>query len=370
MAKPRVLLVTPDFPPDVGGIQELMGGLAQALSGVEVRVLSLGQAGAAAFDRDFGVEVRRSASVSMDRRLAVLRLNARSLAEAAAFRPDAILCGHVVAGIGALALRRLLRVPLVQYVHADEFRIRPSLAGRAVRGADATIAVSRYTREMAIEAGADPARVRVIPPGIDLPASFDLRRPGPPTVVTVATMRFRRKGHDVVVRALPLVRARVPSVRWVVIGDGVFREAVENAVAAYSLQDAVELRGRVGDEERDRALSAAHAFCMPSRLPARGTGGEGFGIVYLEAAARGLPSVGGDVAGVRDAIVDGRTGLLVDPTDHIAVAGALSELLLDRDRSARMGEEARRFAEEHAWPRIGAAVEGVLEEVRRGRGPA
>jgi len=366
----RVLLVTPDFPPEKGGIQILLTRIVENAPGLDLRVLTLGQPDSAAYDRELGADVRRVADAGMDRRLAVVGLNARSVGEAVRFRPDAILSGHVVASLGSLALRRALRIPLVQYVHADEFRVRAGLAGRVVRAADATIAVSRYTREMTLGAGAPAERVRVILPGVDLPPELTIERGSPPTLLTVATMLFRYKGHDVVARALPLVRARVPDARWVVIGDGPFRPAVESAVAAYGLGDAVELLGRVSDEERNAWLDRANVFCMPSRVPAAGVGGEGFGSAYQEAGARGMPALAGDVAGARDSVANGETGLLIDPTDHLAVAGAAIELLGDPQRAQEMGAAARRKAEGNSWPKVAARVEEVLREVvsRRGGG--
>lgn len=359
----RVLLVTPDFPPDKGGIQILLTRIVENAPGLDLRVLTLGQRDADEYDRELPAEVRRVAQLEMDRRLGVARLNLSSLSEAVRFRPDAILSGHVVGSLGAIALRRVLRIPLVQYVHADEFRVRAGVAARAVRAADVTIAVSRYTREMTLAAGASPERVRVILPGVDLPAEFTIVREGRPTLLTVATMLFRYKGHDVMVRAMPLIRARVPEARWVVIGDGPFRPAVENAVAAYDLGDAVELLGRVGDAERDSLLESANVFCMPSRVPAAGLGGEGFGSAYQEAGARGMPAIGGNVAGARDAVADGETGILVDPADHLAVSDAAVALLADPERAQAMGAAARRRAEGNSWPNVAAKVEEVLREV-------
>ena len=180
--RPRVLLVSPDFPPAKGGIQLLLERIVRHAPGLEVRVLTLGQPQADAFDRDSGIDVRRVANSAIDRRLAALGLNAGSVCDALRFRPDVILSGHVVASLGAIALRRTMGTPFVQYVHADEFRVRARLTGAAVRGADATIAVSRYTREMALEAGAEPDRVRVIPPGVEHPpsAAGTTRRPTDP----------------------------------------------------------------------------------------------------------------------------------------------------------------------------------------------
>ncbi len=362
----KVLLVTPDFPPSEGGIQLLLSRLVECTPEIEYRVLTLGQEGDDAYDHEFAAEVERVGSAGGDRRLAALKLNARSLAEARTYRPDLILSGHVVASLGAVALRRILRVPLVQYVHADEFRVRARLCALAVRAADATIAVSEYTRGMCLDAGADPDRVEVIHPGIDLPPVPTIARDEQPTLLTVATLLFRYKGHDVTVRALPLIRAKVPDARWVVVGDGPFRPALENAIRAYGVADMVELRGRVSDAERDEWLDRASAFCMPSRIPAAGLGGEGFGIVYMEAAAHGIPTIGGDVAGARDSVVNGKTGLLIDPTDHLALAGAATELLADPERARVMGEAGRAYAEQHAWPLIAAQVEELLRRVAAG----
>jgi phosphatidyl-myo-inositol dimannoside synthase len=365
----RALLVTPDFPPAAGGIQLLLSRIVERSEGIDFRVLTLGQGEAGEWDADFPAAVARVGNAGGDRRLAALRLNARSLAEARRFRPDVIVSGHAVASLGAIALRRTLGVPFVQYVHADEFRVRAGITGAAVRAADATIAVSEYTRGMALDAGADPARVRVIHPGIDLPEPSTAPR-DPATLLTVATLLFRYKGHDVMVRALPLIAAKVADVRWVVVGDGPFRPALEAAVHAYGLEDRVDLRGRVSDEERDDWLARATVFAMPSRVPAAGLGGEGFGIAYMEAEARGIPVIGGDLAGARDSVVNGETGLLIDPADHLAVAGAATELLTDPERAATMGAAARRYAERHAWPLIVAEVDAVLAEVaarRRGR---
>ena len=99
---------------------------------------------------------------------------------------------------------------------------------------------------------------------------------------------------------------------------------------------------------------------MPSRLPPEGLGGEGFGIAYLEAAAWGLPAVAGNVGGAADAVEDGVSGLLVDPTEPEAVAAALIELLSDESRAAALGEAGQERAQGYAWPRIAARVSDVL----------
>jgi phosphatidyl-myo-inositol dimannoside synthase len=274
-----------------------------------------------------------------------------------------VLSTHIVVSPAAALLRRQLGIPFVQYVHAKEIGVRPGLARFALTRADRVIAVSRYTRGLAVAAGARSARVALINPGVDAPESaVGAERPhnGRPTVLTIARLEDRYKGHDVILRALPLVRAEVPDVRWRVVGEGPLRATLEDRARALGLEHVVQFLGAVSDDARDEELGGADAFCMVSRLPAGGFAGEGFGIVYLEANAHGLPVVAGAVGGATDAVVHGETGLLVDPQDHVAVADALVALLSDRDLAARLGRRGRERAGRFSWEAAAERVESEL----------
>lgn len=362
----RLLVLTPDFPPARGGIQTLVHRLVVNMPGVSSRVLALDEAGAGAFDASGALDVRRVPNPSGRRRDAISLLNALAPAEAFRFRPDVVLSGHIVTGPAATAIRALLRRPVVQYVYAKEIRARPRLAARSLRHADAVVAISRYARELALGAGAAASKITLIPPGVDLPAPVRFPPPPsarPPSVISVARLEDRYKGHDVIMRALPLVLAKVPDVRWRIVGEGPLRGCLEELAAVHGLTERVHFAGSVSDAERDRLFAASRVLAMPSRLPARGLAGEGFGIVYLEAGARGLPVVAGNVAGVPDAVVDGTTGLLVDPNDHVQVAEALVALLRDDRLADRLAAGGRARAPRFAWPVIGRRVEALLREV-------
>jgi phosphatidylinositol alpha-1,6-mannosyltransferase len=158
----------------------------------------------------------------------------------------------------------------------------------------------------------------------------------------------------------------VPDVLWVVVGDGSLRGELERAAARLHVAEHVVFTGRVPDEERDRRLAEAHVFAMPSRLPPSGTeGGEGFGIVYLEAGLQGLPVIAGGVGGALDAVVHGETGLLVDPTSSEELADALTGLLLDPDRARTLGAAGARRAREFSWERMSHGVQMVLTNAMR-----
>jgi phosphatidylinositol alpha-1,6-mannosyltransferase len=358
----RVLLITPDFPPAPGGIQLVMSRLAENLD-AEVQVVALAYEGKGGQHRgrfDLAVAGKQGRSGN---KLSNLQLIALGTWLGLRRRPDVVISGHAVAAPAAIALRRLRGATAIQYVHADEARQRPRLLSFAVRSADFVVAVSSYAKELASQAGAAAERIRVIHPGVDAPSlEGEPIEQGRPTVITVARMQMSYKGHDTIVRALPAIRAQVPDVRWVVVGEGSLRPELEQLASSLGVADAVEFAGHVSDAERDRLLAGADVFAMPSRLPADGRGGEGFGIVFLEAASHGVPSVAGDVGGAVDAIVDGETGLLVDPTDPGAVAAAIVRILTDPELAARLGrngiERARRFT----WQRHADAVGELIRE--------
>ena len=139
--------------------------------------------------------------------------------------------------------------------------------------------------------------------------------------------------------------------------------ALEALAAQLGVAHAVRFLGAVDAAERDTWLDRAHAFVMPSRIPG-GRGGEGFGIAFVEAGAHGLPVLAGDRGGAVDAVRHGETGLLVDATDPAAVGEGLVALLTDRALARRLGAAGAERAGELAWPRVAAAVEDVLREVR------
>jgi phosphatidylinositol alpha-1,6-mannosyltransferase len=177
----------------------------------------------------------------------------------------------------------------------------------------------------------------------------------------------RYKGHDVMLRALPLVAASVPDVRWVVVGDGPLRPELEALANMHGVRDRVHFTGQVPDADRDAWFHCANVFAMPARTPAEGAG-EGFGIVYLEANLSGLPVVAGAIGGALDAVVDGVTGVLVEPTDHVAVADAVIDLLRDPERARALGHAgAERARRDFGWPAIAVRVEALLRSLVRTR---
>jgi len=358
--RPRLLILTPDFPPAPGGIQVVAHRLASGLQDFDTTVIAPESPGAARFDAASGVRTHRVRGGGALRGGRNVLLNAAALARGMSLRPRMTLSMHIVTSPAAAGVHRATGARTVQYFHAEEIGAKPRLAAFAAQRADASIAVSEYTAGLVAATGAAVHDLHVIGNGTDVPEHASPLEHARPTILTIARIEERYKGHDTLVRALPLVLAKVPDAQWVVIGDGSLRPGLEALAASYGVSQAIQFLGAVGDEQRNLWLRRARLLAMPSRLPAGDFAGEGFGIVYLEAGAYGKPVVAGNVGGSLDAVRDGETGLLVDPTDPLLVAEAITRLLLDGELARRLGEAARWRALAHTWPHVVARVHDVL----------
>jgi phosphatidylinositol alpha-1,6-mannosyltransferase len=360
-ARPRLLVVSPTYPPAVGGAETLIEAVVSRLDAFDVHIAALETPGFAEADDAAGRAIRRWSNERAYGRRALARLNAATVGEALRLRPDVVLSNHIrLAPATALATAGRA-TGWVQYFHAKELGVWPRQSRLAARCADASIAVSRYTRDLVLAAGAAPERVHVIPPGVLPPSSCKGRRgDGPPTLLTVSRLEDWYKGHDTILAALPRIRERVPDVRWVIAGEGAHRAELETRVRDAGFGEAVTFLGRISDADRDAWLDRADLFVLPSRIPPDGKGGEGFGIVYVEAAAHGLPAIAAAAGGALDAVADGESGVLVPPQDAEAVARAVTDLLLDGDRRAALGAAAIEHAAGFDWDRIASEVQDLL----------
>jgi glycosyltransferase involved in cell wall biosynthesis len=216
------------------------------------------------------------------------------------------------------------------------------------------IAVSASTRDELVRGGLRPADVHVIPNGLD----HRRYRPGPgplaavPTVLALGRVEPYKR-TEVLVDAV----AALPGVRLVVAGTGTGLPAVRARVARHGIGDRVEVRGFVDEDEKIRLLQTAHVLASASEK-------EGWGLTVVEAAACGTPVVARDAPGLRDAVQDGETGVLVGTDDPGAFARALGRILDDPTLRARLGAAAVRMARAFDWDEVAARVSTVLEAAR------
>jgi phosphatidylinositol alpha-1,6-mannosyltransferase len=212
----------------------------------------------------------------------------------------------------------------------------------ALRNAAAVFTSNHFTAVRVQQlAGLGRGNVRIFPYG--LPSdykSISSSKTQRPTVLAVArlTPEDAYKGVDTLICAWPQVSARVPDAQLEIVGDGADRPRLAKIADTLGLNGTVHFAGRVSDDELREAYGRATVFAMPGRHslgpPAQG---EGFGMVFVEAGAAGLPVVAGRAAGALDAVEEKQNGLLVDPNDPGEVANAIVRLLTDPELAARLG---------------------------------
>lgn len=353
--------MTNDFPPRAGGIQSYVLALAQRLPADSLVVYAPSWPGAAEFDARQTFPVFRHPGSLMLPGEAVRSRAAELIRE---HRIEAVWYG-AAAPLALLtpALRGegLARTVACTHGHEVGWSMLPG-SRRALRRIgrtnDVLTFVSRYARRRISAALGPMAALEYLPPGVltetyrpDPQARLAVRRRygvgDAPLVLSVSRL-VARKGQDALIRAAARIRQTVPGARMLIVGDGPDRTRLAALIDRLGLDREIQLTGAVPWSELAAHYAAADVFAMPCRTRGLGLDVEGLGLVFLEAAAAGLPVVAGRSGGAPETVQEGRTGTVVDGRDVPAVASAVAGLLADPIRAADMGANGRRWVS-HAW---------------------
>ena len=351
----RHLLVTNDFPPKVGGIQNYLWELWRRLPADEVVVLTTPHRGAQQWDAEQPFEVRRDRDKVLLPHPGLAR-RIRSLAhevgaELVVLDP-ALPLGHVGPSLG---------LPYALVLHGAEITVPGRLPlsrqflGRVLRGAELIISAGQYAADEAQRAAGRDLPTVIVPPGVDT----DRFRPMAPEAIRAARARYGldgqplivgvsrlvpRKGFDQVIGAADQLVGRLPGLQVAIAGGG--RDEGRLATLAERSAARVQLLGRVGDDDLADVFGMGDVFAMPCRNRWGGLEQEGFGIVFVEAAAAGVPQIAGRSGGSHEAVDDGVTGVVVDrPDDAGAVAAGLARVLQDPQLRLSMSIAGRQRAQ-------------------------
>jgi phosphatidyl-myo-inositol dimannoside synthase len=346
------LLVTNDFPPKVGGIQSYLWELWRRLDPASFVVLTTPHAGTAEFDAAQPFRVVRS-------RQPVLLPNpvlARQIDDLAREVGAEVVILDPAVPLGAIA--RLLHHPYGVVLHGAEVTIPGRLPGSAqvlasvLRGARLVVSAGGYPLAEAERCAGRALPAVVVPPGVDVDrivpldpdARLTARRrlglpPGGP-LITSASRLVPRKGMDVLIDATVRLASSHPGLTLAISGSGRDRARLERRIASTGAP--ARMLGRLSDADLAALYAIGDVFAMLCRTRWAGLEQEGFGIVFVEAAAGGVAQVAGASGGASEAVDHGVTGLVVDdPRDPDAVAAAIGSLLDDDARRTAMGAAAR-----------------------------
>ncbi|MGD0742512.1 MAG: glycosyltransferase family 4 protein [Acidimicrobiales bacterium] len=372
------LLVTNDYPPKIGGIQSYLWELWRRLPSERTLVLTIDQPGARAFDAAAPHEIER---LGVRMLWPTRRLAARIRAVAAA-RGASLVVLDPALPVGLVGPQ--LGIPYAVVLHGSEVTVagRLPVTSRLLRrvlvGADLVIAAGGYAAGEARRcAEGDLPEVVIVPPGVDVGRFHPLDREEVAAVrrrfgfsergrLVVAVSRLvPRKGFDVLIEASAELGHDRPDLTTAIVGAG--RDARRLESLAKRLGAPVRFLGPVSDGDLPGLVGAADVAAMLCRTRWGGLEQEGFGIVFLEAAAAGVPQVAGRSGGSHEAVVDGVTGLIVDrPGDAVVATKALASLLDDEELRHRLGASARRRAvAEFDYDGLAARLDAALRAAER-----
>lgn len=392
---PDHLFVTQDYGPDLGGMARRHVELCRRYP-EPMGVSTVDAPGAAQFDRGEHYPIHRQPFAFARAKLLGNQLRwGRWIARELRRRngPRLLHCGNVrPAGYAVWFARRRAGAPYLLYVNGQDLLLERQKARSPLKRAAAAaifgaasgvVANSAYTAALArdvigevgtrrappvaaIDLGTDPAHFR---PSRDSGALRErLGVQADPLLVTVARL-VPHKGHDVAIQALARLRSTHPGLRYLIVGRGADESRLQALAARERVADAVIFAGALGDDEVAEAYATADVYVGLSRAEGA-TSVEGFGISFVEAAASGTAVVAGDSGGVRSAVRDGETGLVVPAYDVDRAACAIGSLLDDPALRAAMARRGRALVETHYnWDRVARETAAFAREAVAARSP-
>ena len=349
------LIVTKTFPPEVGGMQNLMWGLANELSKhYMIKVFADYHENHKLFDEQVSFSIERVGGIKLLRKYRKAQLINEFIKEN---KIDGIIADHWK------SLEHLkTNKKKICLIHGKEINHEKgtSLNKRVLEVLDnveTIVANSEYTKNLAISLGVQQDKILVINPGVDPVEELDkktldkvenLLKHKSPRLITVS--RFdKRKNHFNVIMALRNLKQIYPNIVYICIGDGDEENNIKDITSELSLNDQVMFFKNITSDLKNSLLSKSNIFVMPSIINKSSV--EGFGIAYIEAAQYGVPSLGGKDGGASDAIENEKTGLICDGNDLEAIYSSI-DLMLKNNKHIEYGKRAKENSSRFLWNEI------------------
>ena len=353
------LIVTRNFPPELGGIQNLMEGLSKALlNHGPVKIFADNADNAKDYDQNSKLNIERVSGFKIFRKYRKANL-IKGFIENNNLRASFFDHWKSIENINEEILKKTKSFCLI---HSKEINhptgsLMSKRALRALDKADYIIANSRFTKNLVVKLGVKVQNIKIINPGCNypIPINDDYKKfarkiygDASPRLITVSRLD-KRKSHQNILMAIKNLLPKFPNLKYVSLGDGDERSNLEKLKKELNLKKNVELIFKSNEQEKVSLIEQSDIFVMPSVVYKRSV--EGFGITYIEAASYGKPSIGGIYGGEGDAIKSGHTGYLCDGNDLNALYNTLLKLL-ENNHYKKLGDNALEFSKVFNWNKI------------------
>jgi phosphatidyl-myo-inositol dimannoside synthase len=353
------LVSTRNFPPELGGMQNLMEGLSNALlNHGPVKIFAENIEHAEDYDQNSNLNIERISGLKIFRKYRKANL-VKEFIESSHVRASFFDHWKSIENVDREALKKTKSFCLI---HSKEINhpLGSSLNKRVLKAlnkANFIVANSRFTKELAIKLGVKVKDIKVINPGCNYPIEVNenakkfakkIYGETSPKLITVSRLD-RRKSHQNILMTIKNLLPKFPNLKYVSIGDGDERNNLEKLRNELDLNKKVELIFKSTEQEKIALLEQSDVFVMPSVIYKKSV--EGFGISFIEAASYGKPSIGGIYGGERDAIKSGETGYLCNGNDLNALYDTLVKILED-NKFKELGFNALEFSKNFDWNKI------------------
>lgn len=361
----RILYIVPDLYERPGGIARYaqMVCCALASTNVQLQVVALMDHNEDGHAPTFNPSGKSYVACGGSR----LLLARKCIEMTVRFSPDIILVGHVNFALLGFMLARLAHAKYATFIYGVDVWYPLSWPRRlGLQQSDKIIAISQFTVAQALKCQNIVAKDKVDILHNCLPFQIVEREPCQRQMRSLSILTVSRlvehKGHEYVLRAMPLLLEDFPQLIYHVVGEGEIVGKLHHLAQDLGIADSVQFHGRVSEEMLDKHYANASVFVMPSR-------GEGFGFVFIEAMARGIPVVAGNMDASPEVVMDGQTGCIVDPTSVEAIAMAIRHLLEDAQLRQQMGQNAYKYAtQQFGFDRFQQSLSNYLSELVNEKG--
>ena len=351
------LIVTRNFPPDVGGMQSLMGGLSESLlNHGPVKVFTHDYPNSISYDSKSSMNIERIKGFKFFRKYRIANLVNNFIKNNSNIR--AAFMDHWKS-LELVNQELLKKSKTFCLLHSKEINheIGSSLNKRLIKStdkADFIIANSNFTKELAIKVGINPSKIHVIFPGIQKPKIVEniskvkaerIFGESFPKIITVARLD-KRKGHDKILMLIKNLKPKFPKIKYVSVGTGEEENSLLKLSKELSLNKEVIFLKNIDPSLKIALIADANLFLMPTRIEKKSV--EGFGISFVEAASYGVASIGGKDGGASDAITHNKTGLICDGKDLNSIYDSVIDFFQNK-KFIQYGKDAKKFSENFHW---------------------
>jgi len=354
-----IVITTRSYPPELGGMQSLMGGLAIHLNQLHpIKVLANSYAGDENYDKKNSFETHRMGGLKILKKYRKFNLLKEVIRNNSV---KAIIADHWKS-IELITDNISNQIPILCLIHGKEINhsIGSLINKRSINSLAKTkyvIANSEFTKSLATEKGCNPMNIHVINPGINEPQNVSSEADhqankiyGNSDVKIITVSRFdKRKGIDFSLLALKNIQAIYPNFKYVIVGNGDEEENLKKTTKNLNLENNVVFLKNISFDLKNALLKNSNFFLMPTRI--EGSSVEGFGISYIEAASYGIPSIAGKDGGAPDAVQHNKTGLLCNGYDHSEIYEALKNITQNK-KYLELGKNAKEFSKQFYWKEI------------------